>query len=1260
MTAADSTKQILLIEDNEKYAKTLLQAVAQHKESEFHLSWAASLTAGLQALSRGNFRAIVLDLNLPESQGLETLRRVRARHAEIPVVILTANSDEELQLRTLQEGAKEFLVKDRISSEALLQALRKAIEQEDSAKVQGQEQESIRILFARNPLPMWVFDRETLRFLSVNDAAVQTYGYSREEFLNMSITDIRPAEDVPALVQRVRNREEGMVSAGCWRHIRKNGERIVVDIVSSTLEYNGRPACLVVAIDVTQHNETQRIARLLNAALESAANAILITDREARIVWANPAFTTLTGFSAEEVIGKHTRILKSGKNSPELYGELWATILAGNVWRGEMTNKRKDGSLYVEKMTITPVRDATGEITHFVAVKQDVTARKEAEYARRRLADVLSETPDFVGTANPAGRILSINRTGRAMLGLGEETDVTCKWIKDLHPAWALKLIQENAIPAAVRDGSWSGESALLATDGREIPVLQVIAAHFSAEGELEYFSTIMHDISMLVQAQQELKASAERYRNLVDGLEAIVWEADPVKEKVLFVSQCAEAILGYPLERWYNEPEFWLNHIDPRDRARMEQFREEKARSAGTSFEAEYRMVAADGRTVWFRDRLTVQRDPRGRMIHLSGVMMDISEQMRAQEALRQTNERFQTIVETAQESIWQIDAQGLTVYVNRRMEQLLGYSSDEMIGRSFLEFTDQRLRAKGMANFERRRAGIAEGHEFEFLHKDGRRIQVRLNTTPIFDAAGEFQGAFAMVVDITEQKQAQAALVRSEAKFRALTESTTSAIFITRGSGFLYANPQTEKILCCTTEDLARSTIWEFVAPEHTELIRQRLTARLSGIQVTPRYEFKIRTRKGEERWIDVTATVVDYEGAPAILGTALDINDHKALEEQLRRTQKMEAVGQLSAGIAHDFNNILGIVIGFSDLALESLPVDSPLAGKIEQIRKAGQRGAALTRQLLAFSRKQVLHPTVVNLNAVVRDMSKSMLRLVGEHVELIERLDPALGAVRVDETQIEQVILNLVVNARDAMPDGGHLILETANVEFDTAQARRLVEMPAGRYVALMLTDSGIGMSEEIQSKIFEPFFTTKEPGKGTGLGLATVYGIVKQSGGFIWVYSEPGHGSTFKIYFPRVDAAAEIKNHMSKAAALQGTESVLVVEDDPALRNLTCEVLRSAGYKVLESKTSDEAVEMAKNLRERMHLLITDVVMPGMGGRAVAEQVRALRDGIKVLYVSGYNEDVKLCRELLDKGEEFLQKPFGREALLRKVRQLLDK
>jgi two-component system, cell cycle sensor histidine kinase and response regulator CckA len=383
-------------------------------------------------------------------------------------------------------------------------------------------------------------------------------------------------------------------------------------------------------------------------------------------------------------------------------------------------------------------------------------------------------------------------------------------------------------------------------------------------------------------------------------------------------------------------------------------------------------------------------------------------------------------------------------------------------------------------------------------------------------------------------------------------------------------------------------------------------------------------------------------------------------KELEDQFRQSQKMEAVGRLAGGIAHDFNNMLTVINGYSEMLLQNLSPEDPRRSHVEQILHAGERAASLTSQLLSFSRKQVLDLKVLDLNAVAANLDRMLQRLIGEDIDLVTLLKPGLGRVKADQGQVEQILMNLAVNARDAMPQGGTLTIETANVELDEAYARQHVAVLPGPYVMLALSDTGCGMDEETQSRIFEPFFTTKEQGKGTGLGLSTVYGIVKQGGGYIFVYSEVGQGTTFKIFLPRVEAdVTPAEPEVARTTALSGTENILLVEDEPEVRHLVREILGKSGYVVLEADDSDTAVQFCGEYPGKIHLMVTDVVMPGMGGRELAERVKPSRPDMTVLFVSGYTDDAVIRHGIHGTGVAFLQKPFTSDALLRKVRDVLD-
>jgi PAS domain S-box-containing protein len=500
---------------------------------------------------------------------------------------------------------------------------------------------------------------------------------------------------------------------------------------------------------------------------------------------------------------------------------------------------------------------------------------------------------------------------------------------------------------------------------------------------------------------------------------------------------------------------------------------------------------------------------------------------------------------------------------------------------------------------------------------------------------------------------------LQASETKYRQLFEGNPEAMFLYDAATlrFLAVNEAAVRRYGHSREEFLGMSLLDIRPEEEGDRLLEVLaqyrggTARAMGL----------RHRSRDGRLIDVELTFddIDFEGRPARLAVVEDVTERRRLEEQLRQAQKMEAVGQLAGGIAHDFNNLLTAIVGYATLLNRALPADTDAREDVQEIIGAARRAGNLTHQLLAFSRKQVLRPTVLDVNVVVRDMERILQRVIGEHITLLTSLEPDLAWVKADASQLEQVIMNLAVNARDAMPAGGRITIETANVPLDAELAQAHPEAVAGMHVLVAVGDTGQGMTADVLAHLFEPFFTTKEVGKGTGLGLATVYGIVRQSGGFIAVDSQPDCGSRFRLYFPCAETAAPAATDALPEPATAGTGTVLLVEDEPGVRHLARDVLSRYGYRVIEAADGGEALRLAEGHAGTIDLLLTDVVMPGMSGAELAQRFRELRPGVRVLYASGYADEAVVSHGARHDGVPFLQKPFEPDDLVRRVREVLD-
>jgi PAS domain S-box-containing protein len=621
--------------------------------------------------------------------------------------------------------------------------------------------------------------------------------------------------------------------------------------------------------------------------------------------------------------------------------------------------------------------------------------------------------------------------------------------------------------------------------------------------------------------------------------------------------------------------------------------------------------------------------------------------------------------IVESSEDAIVGKDINGIITSWNKGAEKIFGYSASEIVGTSIIRLIPADRRDEEEHILGQIRAGRSV-RDFETVRQtqDGQLIDVSVTASPILNATGKTIGISKVARDITERRQAEKKLQKSEDMFGKAFRNSPLAISITTEKEGRYVDIneaflrtfgyERQEVIGRTSSELG--FFWPD-AEKRNEMFRHLAKdGRLTG------FRLQGQTSKQETLQLEVFAELIDLEEDRCLLAITRDITESLRLETQSRQVQKMDAVGLLAGGVAHDFNNLLGVIMGYSDLVLEASPRDDLRYRQVQQIRKASERAISLTRQLLAFSRKQIFQPKILDINALVTEFSKMLRRMVDENVELVSCLDRSLGHIKADPGQIEQVIMNLVVNARDAMPSGGRVTIETSNAYLDDTYCQAHPVAQPGRYVVVAVSDTGMGMNDKTQARIFEPFFTTKEQGKGTGLGLATVYGVVKQSGGYVWVYSELGKGTTFKMYFPRVDGLSEPSetSNDGKNKIKRGSETILLVEDADLLRTLTCTLLENNGYIVFVAVNGVDAIKLSESEARTIHLLLTDVVMPGMSGPELANYLTAKRPDLRVIYMSGYTNDTITNQGVLDPGINFIEKPFSQEALMSEVRAVLDR
>lgn len=949
--------------------------------------------------------------------------------------------------------------------------------------------------------------------------------------------------------------------------------------------------------------------------------------------------------------------------------------LRGQTTLGELAIvQRADGTRRWIYASAVPVHDDHGQVIAALVIFPDVTQRKEAEATvaatQERLELALDGADLGIWDWNVKSNTVSFDRRWAEMLGYAsEELEPTVQtWERLVHPDDLarvfnnLKVHLQGQSPVIEfehrlrhRDGSWlwilsKGRVCERAPDGSP----QRIAG--------THLNVTQRKVEELARqaAEREVRQRAEEVQSLLKSMtnSFVVWrtELDDLGELVNFYfeyfNDAYARVSGLVLEQVQGKSvrEIWPET----ERSWFEVYGEVLRTGAPKYFEMWHEPTHGCYACHAYCPPNTTDR--------ICVVFEDITERTQTVEKLEELAGQQRAILNAVPVGISFVKDRQFQ-WINPELTRMLGYTVEELQNAPtrILYVHQHDYDRLGREGYQHLASGAVYSTEILFKRKDNTSIWAHV-TGQAVDAQAPEKGSIWTFHDITEQRLAEVALRESELRFKRLVQNSSDIIAVTDESGvFLSISDSATRILGYQTAELLGVNEFELVHPDDQESVTKFFDAITSSPDAPIRVEYRCQHRQGNWVALEVVGTNLLYDASvKGIVHNLRDVSERNRLSEQLQQAMKMEAVGRLAGGIAHDFNNLLTVISGSIELLRMDLEPMGSVPTLLHDAASAANSASALTRQLLAFSRRQMIEPRVLDLNELVRELHKLLTRVIGEDIALRTTLCPELGAVKVDPGQFEQVLVNLVVNARDAMPHGGALLVETSNIELDATYQKLHPEVQPGRYVLLTVSDTGIGMDASVKQRLFEPFFTTKPRGRGTGLGLATIFGAVKQAGGSIEVYSELGKGSTFKVYLPRIDATPEsLERRQSLPSIAHGTETVLLVEDEERVRDLSLNVLQRLGYAVIAAGSASEALTVAQAHRDPIHLLMTDVVMPGINGRELALELAKSHPETKVLYASGYTENVIVHHGVVDERTHFIGKPYTVQGLASKIREILE-
>lgn len=1027
----------------------------------------------------------------------------------------------------------------------------------------------------------------------------------------------------------------------------------------------------------TEHERTERELQSkrekLRVTLESMGDGVIVTDADGHITLLNPVAESLTGWTLEEAIeASLTEVFYIvNVHSRARVENPVARVLATGMIVGLANHTlliSRDGTERPIDDSAAPIRDAEGKILGVVLIFRDVTARYEAEEVIHReralLRTLIDALPDAIWTKDINAQFVISNAAHVALVRATDEAAIEGRSGFDFHPPERAQEYHEDDL-RVLRHGEtiFNKEELVHAPDGSDRWHLVIKAPLKDREGRVTGLVGISRNIQERKEALESLRASEALFRAAFEDTNVAMIVSN-IDNHFLRVNTAFARLFGYTPDEMIGMTVADITHPD--DLA--ESYAKRGQLLAGQAhFTQHKRYRHRDGRTLWGVTNVSIVRNAEGQPILYVGQVQDVTAQKYAEMELRESEERFQAFFDATTAAMVEISPDARYLSANAAFYRMFGYSPEELSNLTVGDIVYPEDREAVLAQYDQVGRGEITSYTADrrYRRKDGSPLWARVSVVAASEESGQPRVVTAVVVDLTDWKLAEEALRVSEDRFRLLVESVRDhAIFMTDPDGNVIAwNSGAERVYGYSTDEALGLPLSQFHTPEGVAsgapIKRLTRTAEAGSY----RNEVWCVRKDGSRFWAEISTTALRNNGSASELRgfvvVVRDMTDRRQLEEQFRQSQKLEAVGRLAGGVAHDFNNLLTVINGYADVLLATCPPSDPNSEPLKSIRDAGERAAALTSRLLAFSRKAIVEPRVLDLNEVIDQSARLLRRLVGEDISLTTSLSAGLHSIKADSTQVEQILLNLAVNARDAMPTGGQLTIETRNIHLREGDTAVYPDLQPGPYVQLAVSDTGCGMSEAVKSRLFEPFFTTKEPGKGTGLGLAMVYGAVKTHSGHISAYSEVDVGTTFKILLPVTSEVAPPPRSGEMRIVPRGMETVLLAEDDEAVRKFTRLTLETYGYVVLEGVRGADALQVASNYHGTIHLLVTDVVMPGMGGRELAESLRKLHPELKVLYVSGYTDDAIVRHGIVQATDAFLQKPFTPLALARKVRAILN-